>query len=80
MRSEQTAIGEQTAEVEVGVEGLDVLEYNCDIADGFVQCGLLPALGYLRDGVGEASSNICGLEDGGQTLALVVEGGGGREA
>ena len=66
--------------MEVGVERLDVLEHSSDIADGLVQRGFDSALGDLRDGVGEASSNISGLEDGRQTLALVVECGGGKEA
>ena len=80
MRSEQTTIGEQTAEVEVGVEVFDVLQHSCDISDRLVQCGLLPALGDLRDGVGEASSYIGWLQDGREALALVVEGGRGEEA
>ena len=80
VRAEQASIGEEAAEVEVGVECLDVFEYSGDIADRFVQCGLLPALGNLRDGVGEASCFVCRLQDGRETLALVVEGGGGEEA
>ena len=80
VRSEQTTIGEQTAEVEVGVEGFDVLEHSCHISDRLVKCGLLPALGDLRDGIGEASSCIGWLQDGREALALVVEGGRGEEA
>ena len=80
MRSEQTAVGEQTAKVQVGVKGFDVFQHSCDISNGLVQCGLLLALGDLRDGVRKTSSNICGLEDGRETLALVIEGGGGEEA
>ena len=80
MRPEKTAIGEQTAEVQVGVEGFDVLQHSCHISDGLVKCGLLLALGDLRDGVGEASSCIGWLQDGREALALVVEGGGGEEA
>ena len=80
MRSEQTAIGEQTAEVQVRVEGFDVLQYSGHISNGLVQCGLLPALGDLRDGVGEPSSCIGWLQNGREALALVVEGRGGEEA
>ena len=78
MRPEQAAIGEQTAEVQVGVEGFDVLQHSCHISNGLVQGGLLLALGDLRDGIGEASSCISGLEDGRQALSLVVEGRGGE--
>ena len=57
MRPEQAAIGEQTAKVQVGVEGLDVLQNSCDISNGLVQGGLLLTLGDLRDGVGETLPN-----------------------
>ena len=80
MRPEKAAIGEQTAEVQVGVEGFDVLQHSCHISDWLVKCGLLPALGDLRDGIGEASSCIGWLQDGREALALVVEGGRGEEA
>ena len=80
VRAEQASIGEHATEVEVGVERLNVLEHSGDISDGFVQCRLLPAFGDLRDGVGEASYCIGWLQDGRQTLAFVVEGGGGEEA
>ena len=66
--------------MEVGVEGFDVLQHSCHISDGLVKGGLLPALGDLRDGVGEASCSICRLQDGREALALVVECGGSEEA
>jgi hypothetical protein len=80
MRSEKAAVGEQTAEVQVRVEGFDVLQYSGHISDWLVKRGLLPALGDLRDGIGEASSCIGWLQDGREALALVVEGGRGEEA
>ena len=80
MRPEKTAIGEQAAEVQVGGEGFDVFQHSCHISNGLVQCGLLPALGDLRDGIGETNSYIGWLQDGREALALVIEGGRGEEA